>query len=633
MRSAITPCSPAVLLAATLLASVISTVGCGSSTSTATAPATLPRCSVTASPMDISAPPQGTSGQLTIKTARECAWSAASEASWLTIQGSPGGQGDGTVEYVVSTNSDPVTRRGTIAVNDQHPAISQAAADCVIRLRAPAASFPVAGGSGSVDVEASSALCSWTAASEAAWIVIRSAVSGSGNATVRFDVAATSGQSRTGSLVIGGQRFTITQVEGCSYSIAPENLNATATGGAFGVSVITASVCPWTATSNVNWIAITSGTSGTGNASVQFTVEATTASRAGTLTIAGQSFTVNQTQSCAVSIASTAANVASAAGNGAVNVMAPNGCTWTAIAGVSWITITSGNAGSGNGTVSFSVAANTGGTRTGTITISGQLYTVSQAGSCSYSVAPGTQNIQVSGGAGSLTVNTTQGCAWTASSSASWVALTSGASGTGNAAINFTAAANTGPPRSATIAVQDQTATIQQASGCVYSLQPTSQTVGASPSTGSVALIVTAGCTWTAIAQSSWLTITSGASGAGPGTITYAATANAGGSRTGTLMIAGLTFTVNQAGSCMYSIDPIEDTVRKQGDQIRVDVTTSSGCGWTAMSPVPWIQVESGASGTGSGRVVLDVDRNNDNTRTANVTIAGLTFKLTQEGK
>jgi hypothetical protein len=45
----------------------------------------------------------------------------------------------------------------------------------------------------------------------------------------------------------------------------------------------------------------------------------------------------------------------------------------------------------------------------------------------------------------------------------------------------------------------------------------------------------------------SWITITSGASRTGTGTVTFTVAANTGGARTGTLTIAGSTFTVTQA--------------------------------------------------------------------------------------
>lgn len=53
-------------------------------------------------------------------------------------------------------------------------------------------------------------------------------------------------------------------------------------------------------------------------------------------------------------------------------------CTWTAITNDPWISITSEASGAGNGLVGFSVAANIGAARTGTITVAGQAFTVNQ---------------------------------------------------------------------------------------------------------------------------------------------------------------------------------------------------------------------------------------------------------------
>jgi hypothetical protein len=54
------------------------------------------------------------------------------------------------------------------------------------------------------------------------------------------------------------------------------------------------------------------------------------------------------------------------------------GCGWTASSGVSWATITAGS-GTGSGTVTYQVAANKGGSRSGTLTVAGISYTVQQA--------------------------------------------------------------------------------------------------------------------------------------------------------------------------------------------------------------------------------------------------------------
>jgi len=61
--------------------------------------------------------------------------------------------------------------------------------------------------------------------------------------------------------------------------------------------VVTASAgCARTASSNATWITVTAGTPGSGGGSVQFSVDvnATGAPRSGTITIAGQAFTISQ---------------------------------------------------------------------------------------------------------------------------------------------------------------------------------------------------------------------------------------------------------------------------------------------------------------------------------------------------
>jgi hypothetical protein len=67
-------------------------------------------------------------------------------------------------------------------------------------------------------------------------------------------------------------------------------------GGTGTVQVTAGDGCAWTAASNVPWIAITAGASGTGRGSVQYSVAGNSsgATRTGTVTIAGNTFTVSQ---------------------------------------------------------------------------------------------------------------------------------------------------------------------------------------------------------------------------------------------------------------------------------------------------------------------------------------------------
>ncbi len=84
---------------------------------------------------------------------------------------------------------------------------------------------------------------------------------------------------------------------------------------------------------------------------------------------------------------------------------------------------------------------------------------------------------------------------------------------------------------------------------CSYAIAPTSASVGAAATTGTVTVTTAGGCGWTATSNAGWVSVTGGSSGSGPGAVTLAATANTGPSaRTGTVTIAGQTFTVTQVG-------------------------------------------------------------------------------------
>ncbi len=84
---------------------------------------------------------------------------------------------------------------------------------------------------------------------------------------------------------------------------------------------------------------------------------------------------------------------------------------------------------------------------------------------------------------------------------------------------------------------------------CTYSISPSSQSFTSSGGSGTVSVTAGAGCSWTAVSNAGWITVTAGASGSGNGTVSYSVTANAGAARSGTITIAGQTFTVTQSAS------------------------------------------------------------------------------------
>jgi plastocyanin len=99
------------------------------------------------------------------------------------------------------------------------------------------------------------------------------------------------------------------------------------------------------------------------------------------------------------------------------------------------------------------------------------------------------------------------------------------------------------------------TGTITVSAACTFSINPTSTSIPAAAATGTVTVTAGAGCAWTAVSNSSFITVTSGASGTGNGTVGYGVAANPSTlPRSGTVTIAGQTFTVNQAGAACAPI-------------------------------------------------------------------------------
>jgi Viral BACON domain len=91
---------------------------------------------------------------------------------------------------------------------------------------------------------------------------------------------------------------TAPQGQTCTFSLSGSSQSFDGMGGTGNVSVNTSSACMWSATSSDAWLTVVSGASGTGNGVVEFRVAAniTGLARTASLSIGGQTFTVNQTR-------------------------------------------------------------------------------------------------------------------------------------------------------------------------------------------------------------------------------------------------------------------------------------------------------------------------------------------------
>ena len=82
----------------------------------------------------------------------------------------------------------------------------------------------------------------------------------------------------------------------CAYLLSPAGQSFPAPGGTNSITLTTSVGCPWSATSSAPWITIGASGSGTGSATVIYVVgeNLTFTQRVGTISVAGQTFTVYQ---------------------------------------------------------------------------------------------------------------------------------------------------------------------------------------------------------------------------------------------------------------------------------------------------------------------------------------------------
>lgn len=380
--------------------------------------------------------------------------------------GKPAPQGDGKIRYDFSANiaawpltggiyESRVTAVGPTGTGRSTVSNTFSFVTCSYLLAPTSATVGATSGSSNFSVTAATG-CVWTVTTPATWVSLIT-TAGTGLGTVSFSYAAnTLGTPRSATITVGSQAFALTQSGvACTVTVTPLTLSVTAQAGSANVVLTTPGGCPsWTATSNAPWATVGTA-SGTGSATiaVSYQVHTGTASRSATITVGGQTVALAQASASSVS-PGTFALPATASGTTAIAVTALAGWAWQATTSTSWITLGT-SSGTGNGTATFTIAANPDGTaRTGSIAIGEHTIGVAQAAAaCGVTVTPLTLSVGAPAGSVNVAITTPGGCAWTATSSASWVTVGT-ASGSGSASVTLTYQGHTATtPRSTTITV------------------------------------------------------------------------------------------------------------------------------------------------------------------------------------
>jgi hypothetical protein len=343
---------------------------------------------------------------------------------------------------------------------------------------------------------------------------------------------------------------------------------------------------------------------------------------------------------CSYSVTSDSQTVPNTAGGYSLVLNAGTNCSWVDASNASWLTITSAASGSGTATINFSAAANTtGAPRVGTLTVAGIAYTVTQSATTAinFQTVPSGLQFSVDGTTymAPQTLTLTQAPHTIAVNSPQ-----TGATGTQNVFASW----NDAGTQSHSITVGTATATYTATFQTQYQL-----TISASPAGGGTVTPSTGGfynagasVTISAAPNSGYQFVNWTGSVAAPGSASTTVTMN-----------AAETVTANFSSSCTIVLTPAAKTEPPTGTSTvetcpnnsgqpscgvypetpqSFTVTPTASCGpWTATSSVPeFLQVLSGAGGTGPGTVTFAQLTNTHNGQQSNtITVAAATGSAT----
>lgn len=468
----------------------------------------------------------------------------------------------------------------------------------------------------------------WTVTDNREWISY-SPDSGTGNGTVSVSVLQNPAQtSRTGTVTIGGQTHTVTQLGATPFvSIDPSSKAAGPEAQSYDIAV--QSNTTWSVSDNREWISF-SPPSGEGNGTVTVTLEANAseAQRSGTVSIGGQNHGVTQDGVVLfVTISPLQKSATAAAQNYEISVS--SNTSWSVGEELEWASADPLE-GSGNGTVTITLLENTTlDGRSGTITIGTESHSLTQAGAAPYvQIDPLEKDVETAETTYDITV--TSNTNWTVTESLEWVSAAP-TEGNGNATVTVTVSENSSlDSRGGQIDIGGQLHLVTQAGVMpLVEIDPLAITVD--PQLQTYDITVTSNTDWTVVENTAWFSA-SPVEGTGNGTVTVTVAENTTiVERTGTITIGSNVHSLTQQGVPVYTtIDP--QTNQVDHTEHRYSISVLSNTTWEVFKDESWL-LATPPSGSGNGIVTVIVPVNpTTEDRNAILTIGDQVHNLTQTG-
>lgn len=372
--------------------------------------------------------------------------------------------------------------------------------------------------------------------------------------------------------------------------ITPVTREIAQTGG--GAAIVTSGSGTWTAAVSDDWIRL-NATGGTAGHPVAYMVgaNADVEDRVGYVYVAGHVHTVRQ-KGLGATVDTTGVTVERDGGTGTVTVQpADTRSSWKARPNCDWISV-SPTGGTGPAEVTYRVAPwYEVSTRSGTITVGGNMITIFQYGSrmaldahsatCDYYA----HVIPVKVDALAIT-------SWSVTPNASWISVVDAGNGKGGDTVTIAVLENPSyRMRTGTVTIGTETFTVRQEgrTALAFAISPEETTAAVSGANGLVSVTATPDLPWTAASDANWIAVRENSQkGAGNGNVVYTVSPQSKlHARTGTVTVtpepaSGMlpkTHTVTQpAATSALSLTGYEFAA--PGETVAVEVTVNDIVEW-----------------------------------------------------
>lgn len=212
-----------------------------------------------------------------LAAARDCTWSAQTDATWLHIAPASG-QGEATLTLAAAENPTGRSRSATINVNEQPFTVTQDGAPCWFQVVPADLSIGHQGGRASIQLSTLEG-CSWTTQSSQSWLRVVTGSGGEASATIDLAVDSNTGPERSALLNVATLLLAVNQNAApndrtqCRFSLDPGARLIPAAGGGGSFSLSTLPGCAWGAASSQPWITIVSSANVIGSSDIHYRVD------------------------------------------------------------------------------------------------------------------------------------------------------------------------------------------------------------------------------------------------------------------------------------------------------------------------------------------------------------------------